>query len=474
VSRTLVLVLAAALVVTQRSSVRITAQTSSPYFSDDMEGNASKWVVQSGSQWAITSESSHSASHAWSDSPVANYANNENVSLITRPIDLRSASHPQLVFWHKLNIVGTTDCACVWVSLNNGLTYTLLRTFKGMTKPWAQTAIDLSPYAGQASVTLYFQLFSDAADSGDGWYIDDVTVSEGPPLRRTSDFNGDGRTDAGIFRPSVSPNGLWFSTPTGGGSPFQIYFGSNGDIPVVADYDGDGKADAVIWRQSTGLWYGPRTGAAEIVIQLILGQFGDIPVPCDYDGDGAIDPAFYRPSTGQWFGTRASGSPVVLNTNLGFMAGDIPAPADYNGDGRCDAAIMRPGVGPGGTNLWYSVPSGGGTPFQIYFGAAGDVPVPGDYDGDGKADAVIWRPSSGLWYGPRTGAAQIVIQLLLGQNGDIPVPGDYNGDYAMDPAVYTPSTGMFFGTNAGGAAVVLNTNFGVAPGDIPTGQRPHY
>ncbi len=291
--------------------------------------------------------------------------------------------------------------------------------------------------------------------------------------RTTSDFNGDGRSDPGIFRPSVTPNALWYSVPSGGGSPFQIFFGQSGDIPVVGDYDGDGKADAVIWRPSTGLWYGPRTGAGSIVIQLVLGQMGDIPVPCDYNGDGAIDPAYYRPSTGQWFGTTANGSTIVLNTNLGLVAGDIPVPADYNGDGKCDPGIMRPGVGPGGTNLWYSVPSGGGSPFQIYFGAAGDIPVPGDYDGDGKADAVIFRPSTGLWYGPRTGAAQIVTQIFLGQNGDIPIQGDYDGDGAVDPAIYRPSTGLFYGVNAAGTTVVMNTNLGVASGDIATPSRPH-
>ncbi|HZP49302.1 MAG TPA: VCBS repeat-containing protein [Vicinamibacterales bacterium] len=299
------------------------------------------------------------------------------------------------------------------------------------------------------------------------------SLAAGAVHKATSDFNGDGRSDPGIFRPSVTPNALWYSVPSGGGSPFQIFFGASGDIPVAADYDGDGKADAVIWRPSTGLWYGPRTGAAQIAIQLVLGQTGDIPVPCDYNGDGAVDPAYYRPSTGQWFGTTANGSTIVLNTNLGLVAGDIPVPADYNGDGKCDPGIMRPGVGPGGTNLWYSVPSGGGSPFQIYFGAAGDIPVPGDYDGDGKADAVIFRPSTGLWYGPRTGAAQIVTQIFLGQNGDIPIAGDYDGDGAVDPAIYRPSSGLFYGTNASGSVVVLQTNFGVAAGDIATPARPH-
>ena len=131
--------------------------------------------------------------------------------------------------------------------------------------------------------------------------------SNAPGRRVNSDFNGDGRSDAGIFRPSVIPDALWYASPSGGGAAFQIYFGTAGDIPVPADYDGDRKADAVIWRPSTGLWYGPRTGAATIVTQLLLGENGDIPVPCDYDGDGAVDPAVYRPATGLWFGTRANG-----------------------------------------------------------------------------------------------------------------------------------------------------------------------
>jgi hypothetical protein len=295
-----------------------------------------------------------------------------------------------------------------------------------------------------------------------------TTVASGS--RAVSDFDGDGLSDPGIFRPTSDP-ALWYSTLSGGGA-FQIYFGSSDDIPVVGDYDGDGKADAVTWQPSTGLWYGPRTGAGTIVIQLALGQYGDIPVPCDYNGDGAIDPAIYRPSTGLWFGTTADSQTVVLNTNLGVQPGDIPVPADYDGDGKCDPAIMRPGAGPDGTNLWYAVLSGGGT-FQIYFGAPGDIPIPADYDGDGLADAVIFRPSIGLWYGPRTGAGGIVTQMYLGYDGVIPIPADYDGDGATDPAIYDPNTGMFYGVNAAGNAVVLYNYLG-AGGDFPTAYRPKY
>jgi hypothetical protein len=308
--------------------------------------------------------------------------------------------------------------------------------------------------------------FGSACDVG---AIESTSTGGTPAHPPRSDFDGDGRSDAGIFRPSQTPNGLWYAPQTGGGA-FQIYFGASGDIPVPADYDGDGKADAVIYRPSTGLWYGPRTGAASIVIQMTLGQSGDIPVPCDYNGDGAVDPAIFRPSTGLWYGVKRDGSAVVLNTAFG-QSGDIPVPADYDGDGKCDPGIFRPSVTPNA--LWYSVLSGGGV-FQIYFGASGDIPVAADYDGDGKADAAIFRPASGLWYGPRTGGSTIVIQMNLGQNGDVPIPTDYDGDGAADAAIYRPSTGLFYGVRVANGAVVLNTNLGHAAGDVATTKRPSY
>jgi thermitase len=278
------------------------------------------------------------------------------------------------------------------------------------------------------------------------------------------DFDGDGLTDLGALYRGLSPaDSLWYSSSTSGGSPFQIFFGQTTDIPVPGDYDGDGKTDAVIFRPSTGLWYGPRTGGNSIVIQMTLGQPGDIPIPGDYDGDGKTDPAIYRPSTGMFFAALSGGG---TKTATFGAPGDTPVPRDYDGDGKTDFAIYRPRD----TNLslWYALLSAGGT-YQIYFGVRDDIPVPGDYNGDKKAEAVIYRPTNGLWYGPLNGGGGL-FQLQLGQAGDVPIPGYYDGDSTEDPAIYRPSTGLWFSALSGGGTARID-GLGT-PTDVPVQKRP--
>jgi hypothetical protein len=280
------------------------------------------------------------------------------------------------------------------------------------------------------------------------------------------DFDGDHRTDLGALYRGLSPaDSLWFALSSSGGSPFQIYFGATTDVPVPGDYDGDGKTDAVIFRPSTGLWYGPRTGAAQIVIQTTVGQSGDVPVPGDYDGDGKTDPAIYRPSLGMFFAVLSGGG--TKSSTFG-APGDVPVPRDYDGDGKTDFAIYRQDATPQHLGLWYAPLSGGGV-YQIYFGAPGDIPVPGDYNGDRKAEAVIFREGTGLWYGPYNGASGL-FQLLLGGTGDVPVPGYYDGDATLDPAVYHKANGLWFALQSGGGVGRVD-GLGLSA-DVPVQKRP--
>jgi len=287
-----------------------------------------------------------------------------------------------------------------------------------------------------------------------------------PPInwaaQSSVDFNGDQVTDLGALYRGRSPlDSLWYAPGT-----FQIFFGATSDVPVPGDYNGDGKTDAVIFRPSTGLWYGPATGQAQIVIQQIVGQSGDIPVPGDYDGDGKTDPAIYRPSTGMFFAVLSGGG--TKSSTFG-APGDVPVPRDYDGDGKTDFGIYRQNATPDHLSLWYAPVSGGEAPYQIYFGAPGDIPVPGDYNGDKRAEAVIFRESAGLWYGPYNNGGSGVFQLILGGSGDVPVPGYYDANRTEDPAVYHKANGHWFALLSGGGTA--QTTVGL-PTDVPIQKRP--
>ncbi|MGQ0543103.1 MAG: FG-GAP repeat domain-containing protein [Blastocatellia bacterium] len=66
------------------------------------------------------------------------------------------------------------------------------------------------------------------------------------------------------------------------------------------DFDGDGRADVSVFRPSTNRWYELLSSTSQVV-ETTFGAAGDIAVPADFDGDGKTDEAIFRPSTGIWY-----------------------------------------------------------------------------------------------------------------------------------------------------------------------------
>jgi hypothetical protein len=66
-------------------------------------------------------------------------------------------------------------------------------------------------------------------------------------------------------------------------------------VAKLNDYNGDGKADIAMWRPSDGKWY------VRGIVTKEWGRQGDIPVPGDYNGDGKSDFAIFRPAEKNWY-----------------------------------------------------------------------------------------------------------------------------------------------------------------------------
>ncbi|MBS1792969.1 MAG: aryl-sulfate sulfotransferase [Acidobacteria bacterium] len=264
------------------------------------------------------------------------------------------------------------------------------------------------------------------------------------------DFDGDGRTDISIFRPSA---GQWWYLKSSTGGNAALQFGNGADRLVPGDFTGDGKTDIAVWRPSNGFWYVLRSEDLSF-FAFPFGTTGDVPAPADYDGDGKTDAAVFRPSNSTWY-IGLSGSGTLIQT-FG-AAGDVPVAADYDGDGKADIAIYRPSAG----EWWIARSAAGLTAFR--FGDSADRPVPGDYTGDGKADAAVWRPATGVWFFLRSEDGSYY-SFPFGTTDDLPAPGDYDGDGRFDAAVFRPSGSTWFVRRS--TAGTLIQQFGAA-GDLP-------
>jgi hypothetical protein len=208
----------------------------------------------------------------------------------------------------------------------------------------------------------------------------------------TGDWNNDGRSEIGVFRNSThlfyldyNGNGAW----NGAIVDRQYNFGITGDIPVTGDWNNDGKSEIGVFRPSTHLFYLDNNGngawnGASVDRQYNFGISGDLPVTGDWDNNGAAEIGVFRNTThlfyldyngnGVW-----NGASVDRQYNFG-ITGDIPVTGDWKGDGGARIGVFRPL-----THLFYLDYNGNGVwngalvDRSFNFGVAGDIPVTGSW-----------------------------------------------------------------------------------------------
>lgn len=261
---------------------------------------------------------------------------------------------------------------------------------------------DLSVF--RPSNGTWYQGFASGGFTGFPWGIWTDKIVPG-------DYDGDGKTDAAVFRANSDGSQPDFYVLNSSNFSVSYYsWGLPNDISITEDYDGDARDDIAVYRQSNRTFYVLRSGDGSV--QTFAGLPDGSPVAGDFDGDGKGD--FTAIRFGGWTTARSSQNyqtEVIASTSVD----DIAAPCDYFGDGTDGPSSFTPSTGE------WRIRRFTGASTSIPWGVAGDVPTPGDYDGDGRCDVAIYR--NGTWW-VRQSAAGVSINQF-GIAGDVPIPNRY-------------------------------------------------
>jgi hypothetical protein len=209
---------------------------------------------------------------------------NNNALMQTGILDLSTALNPELKFWQIAKTEGDYDVGYVQISIDGGATYVALPPSAysgnsldygtrgyfhedsyalwgtGSQTPdnatwWQEEVFSLNAYK-VANVRIRFLLFSDGSGNRQGWFIDDLTIAEGPsaPECVTNPTPIDGAIDV-----PVGDITLTWDAPATGPTPtsYDLYAGSmsdGSDFSLVSNFSSN-TATVTISGYDTQIYY---------------------------------------------------------------------------------------------------------------------------------------------------------------------------------------------------------------------------
>ncbi|MBN2543805.1 carboxypeptidase regulatory-like domain-containing protein [bacterium] len=139
----------------------------------------------------------HSTPYCFGTFLAGNHTDYANYSLLAPRMDLYSAQHPYVLFWHWYETEESHDGGNIKITTDDGITWELITpddgypvdemgagtaitgepAFSGSSGGWERVKLNLEPFLLE-EVRLKFDFASDAENTMPGWYIDDFSLLE--------------------------------------------------------------------------------------------------------------------------------------------------------------------------------------------------------------------------------------------------------------------------------------------------------
>ena len=354
--------------------------------------------------------------------------------------------------------------------LKGGVTASLSGSARMRFRIWARIWFCLLAIAPSSSTSLFLAVAVGASAAGT-----DTLTPGGASVLSPSSY--------GVFR-----SGFYWLEDVDGNQQFNqppdqafAFGGVAGDIPITGDWNGDGRTKVGVYRPSNGLFILDTNGnqqfdAGDAVYNLGVGtQAGDRPVVGDWNGNGRTKVGLFRQGFFWILDYNGNGvfeQGIDKTYVFGGVAGDVPVVGDWTGTGTSKIGLFRQGfywiLDANGNGSLDNINGAGGDLAFAYGGIAGDVPVVGDWNGSGTSKVGVFRQgffwvldANGNHQLDGTGPGQDLAFAFGGISGDVPVVGKWSSAI-ITATSGTPQTTQINTAFAAPLAVTL-TNLGGSP-----------